>query len=340
MEDRLNELRYLYNSRIQKHRDFIEKEYLQSSDLPQTLTQSATSNTNLLPATTQASPPSRLRKLKSKFSKSRQDIDSTTPYARSGDDIFNEKYEELTAILDKIRINLDDLEKESARRVESIAQNLKTPNEALSKLKTDTNDLVQDFHAKLMALSHLVAQNEYVAGNDSKKRMKKMLLSSLSGDFKELFEDFEEIQKQAGDQYNRSIKFQLNVIDPDITIPEDQQPSDMLLSYLLTDNLTEEGLRLINERHNQLRSVEQELIELNQLYIGIAELVNQQNENINNIECFVQRTNECLKESNVDLRKAYKHKKKVRKKKALLVAVIASSFISLGAVLAGLVMKP
>lgn len=351
MEDRLNELRLMCNSKIQQQKHYIENEYLQPSaksliqDKGTQISSSPSTTTDLVPAHIPSAqgqnvnPSSKFGKLKSKFSKSKSNIPSQQ-YDRSGDDIFNEKYEELTSILDKIRINLDDLEKESAKRVELIASNTKPTDDKLSQIKSDTNDLVQDFHVKLMALTHLVAKNEYVAGSDSKKRMKKLLLSSLSEDFKELFKDFEEIQNQAGEQYNRSIKYQLKVVDPDFTIPEDQQPSDMLLSYLLTDNLTEEGLRLLNERHKQLRSVEQELIELHQLCIGIAELVNQQSDNINSIECFVDRTRESLNEASVDLRKVYKHKKKIRKKKALLVAVIASSFISLGAVLAGLVMKP
>lgn len=276
---------------------------------------------------------SKIKKLKQKFSKSKDQVPS-------GDDLFNEKYDELSEMLGKIRDNLVEIEQTSAKKLESIVFRNQSSIEQADRVKLETGELIREFHAKLMALTQLVSQNEFVAGGESKKRMKKMLLTSMSEDFKEIFEEFDEIQRQASDQYRRTIKHQIKIANPELEIPDDQQPSELLLSHLFSDNLTEEGLRLLNERHNQLRSVEQELIELHQIYIGIAELVDQQGEQLNNIECYIDRTMISVEDANLNLRQAYKMKKKMRKKKVFLGAVIAGAFVSLGAFLAGFIVKP
>lgn len=268
-----------------------------------------------------------------KFIKSKEKVPS-------GSDIFNEKYDELTELLEQLRVKLVEIQQTSAKKVEAIVFRNDSSVQKADDVKREASELIREFHAKLTALSQLVAQNEFVAGNPSKKRLNKMLLTSIAEDFKELCEEFDDVQRQASDQYRRTVVHQLKVANPDLEIPEDQQPSELILSHLFSDNLTEEGLRLLNERHKQLRSVEQELIELHQIYIGIAELVEQQGEQLSNIDCYIDRTMASIDDANLSLRQVYKMKKKMRKKKVFIGTMIAGAFISLGAFLAGFIMKP
>lgn len=276
------------------------------------------------------------RKSKSKYSKKKK---KCTKKAKISDDPFKDEYKSLCDMLELIREKLTELENQSACKIESIAKNKNFSDEKIMLLKSHITGAINKFHSKLIELNELVSNDEFGEENDSRKRMKKMLLSSLSMEFKELVKEFEENQKQACEQYNRIVKHQLKVINPDIKIPENKQPSDLILSELITDSLTEDGLKLLNERHLQLRSIEQELIEIQQMYIDIAELVQIQGERIESIDNYVDKTKIALDMAHKDLVKAYKHKKRIRKKKILLVSLVASAFISIGAIFSGVFIR-
>jgi t-SNARE complex subunit (syntaxin) len=157
----------------------------------------------------------------------------------------------------------------------------------------------------------------------AERRMRKNLISSLTSRFVDLMQRFQELQTNYRANYRVQMQQQAEIIQPGITPDEVDRIIDhgdmaqlMKTRLIETDRQKDKAtmaLVHIKEQHRDIIELEQAMIELHQIFVDMAAIVEEQGEMINNIERNIQQACVWTGEAVKQLRKANKYKKKQRR---------------------------
>ncbi|KAK9173862.1 SNARE domain protein [Cryptosporidium meleagridis] len=234
----------------------------------------------------------------------------------------------INKMIDEIRINKQRaLLTTSSSKDEEISENL-------AKILDET-------HEKTLKLKnnieYLRIQNENLKKKASKKEateimIRENLLQTISKRFRETIYEFQSVQSEYKAEMRNKIFRQIKIVYPDATesaiesIAEEEGKitTTQLIKMKLSGSHETIGNAIteLQDRYRDIRKLEKSVEELQQLFIELASLINEQGEMLDHIEFSVSTAKDYTEKADIELISARKYQKKTQKKMLWIILCI------------------
>ncbi|KAK7319613.1 hypothetical protein RJT34_04336 [Clitoria ternatea] len=242
--------------------------------------------------------------------------------------------------LDKFFEDVEDV-KEEMRTVEKlyrklqeaneeskIVHNAKTMKELRSRMDRDVEQVlkkVKVIKGKLEGLERSNATNRNLPGcgpGSSADRTRTSVVSGLGKKLKDMMDDFQGLRARMQMEYKETVERRYFTITGE---KPDEDTIDNLISSgesesFLQRAIQEQGrgqimdtISEIQERHDSVKEIEKNLIELHQVFLDMAALVESQGQQLNNIESHVAYASSFVRRGTEQLHEAKEQQKESRK---------------------------
>ncbi|KAK6918884.1 Syntaxin, N-terminal domain [Dillenia turbinata] len=230
-----------------------------------------------------------------------RDVEMGTQFPRSNSDVgmeaFNKQIQEVEKLLDKLS---DFLKKLKAANEESKtvtkASSMKAIKKRMEKDIDEVQKIARTIKAKLEALSkdNLASRQKPGCGKGSGiDRSRTTMTNALTKKFKELITDFQTLRQKIQDEYRE-------VVERRVITVTGSKPDEETIDHLIETGDSEQifqkaiqelgrgqvlnTLEEIQERHDAVKEIEKKLLDLHQIYLDMAVLVEAQGDLLDNIE--------------------------------------------------------
>jgi len=230
---------------------------------------------------------------------------------------------------------------ETTRKLETVTTQKGVDN--MSDLLSETNCYIAQVRDGLLLIGNQNAElgdNPKIAGS-SEYHIRVNAFNSIKSKFFDVARQYEEAQLRARNKEKEVLERRIKIVNPQATQEEVDQMIETGENAFETKLLdkkrhqeAKEMLEHVQTQREQLHQLEQSIVELHQLFLDMALLVDDQGEMINVIEANVNKTVAYVAEANAELKLALKYSNSARKKVALIVAGVAAGVAAGGAALA------
>lgn len=228
-----------------------------------------------------------------------------------------------------------------------IVHNAKTMKELRSRMDTDVEQVlkrVKLIKGKLEALERSNAAHRNLPGSgpgSSADRTRTSVVSGLGKKLKTLMDDFQGLRNRMQSEYKETVERRYFTITGE---KASEETIENLISSgesesFLQKAIQEQGrgqildtISEIQERHDAVKEIEKNLMELHQIFLDMAALVESQGHQLNDIESHVAHANSFVRRGTDNLQEAREYQKSSRKWTCMA--------IGLGAVLVFLLLFP
>ncbi|TYI78960.1 hypothetical protein E1A91_D06G250600v1 [Gossypium mustelinum] len=224
--------------------------------------------------------------------------------------------------------------------------NAKTMKQLRSRMDSDVEQVlkrVKVIKGKLEALEKSNATSRNVPGcgpGSSSDRTRTSVVSGLGKKLKVMMDEFQSLRARMQSEYKETVErryFTITGEKPDEDTIENLISSGESESFLqraiqeqgrgrIMDTISE-----IQERHDAVKEIEKNLIELHQIFLDMAALVEAQGQQLNDIESHVAHASSFVRRGTEQLEEAREHQKASRK--WTCIAIIAAIILILVIVL-------
>jgi len=206
----------------------------------------------------------------------------------SSDSVLPEFFEEvgqIKTLMSLIRRNIKSIQDIYLKQ--SISADSKLMTNELETLLDSTNASSNQIRTKLK-----IMKQEIDKSDDSKKRIKNNMHSTLTKKFLELMTEYQTLQSQYKEKFQERVKRQAEIVNPNISEEEINRiissgSSEALFSdQVVADRHSnaKNALMYIQEEHRGLKQLEKSLLELQQLFIDLSAAVEGHSTNIEQLE--------------------------------------------------------
>uniref|UniRef100_A0A7S3XC00 t-SNARE coiled-coil homology domain-containing protein n=2 Tax=Picocystis salinarum TaxID=88271 RepID=A0A7S3XC00_9CHLO len=257
------------------------------------------------------------------------------------EDVFFQTISEAQKEIRTIRQKLDVLKQThrdikmatSTDQVSGIREDMKTEVAKVSKAAAKVKKMLD-------GLAEMAKEEEQGKGQ-AKQRMRTSMVAAMRKKLKLTLREFSNLRTQMNDDYRE-------VVDRRYETITGEKASDAMLEHMIETGESEsifqkaildqggnfsETINEIKERHDAVMEVEKGLLELHQIFLDMATLVEQQGEMIDNIESQVARASTFTAQGTEVLRDTKTLHKKIKRKQLCLalivVAIIAAIAIAI-----------
>ncbi|KAH8246430.1 hypothetical protein KR026_010292 [Drosophila bipectinata] len=191
-------------------------------------------------------------------------------------------------------------------------KNLRVGNQLMTRFK--------DFKA------NLPAENDY----SLEARMKRTLFYGLHQTFINLWHKNELFLQNYETKVKKNLRLHSKIINSEASEQEIESLIENKTTKLFVDNFLQETekerqtLRDLMDRFNELRRLEKSIEEVHALFMRIQTLVMEQSETIQRVEFHAQQATLHVDKGADELDQAEKHQKRARKKKIMLITILAA----------------
>ncbi|XP_054803131.1 syntaxin-124-like [Prosopis cineraria] len=234
-----------------------------------------------------------------------------------------ENVKEDMRFVEKLYRKLQDANEES-----KVVHNSKTMKELRSRMDKDVEQVlkrVKIIKGKLEALERSNAAQRNVPGcgpGSSADRTRTSVVSGLGKKLKDLMDDFQGLRARMQAEYKETIERRY------FTITGEKADEDTIENLIASGEsesflqraIQEQGrgqimdtISEIQERHDAVKEIEKNLIELHQVFLDMAALVEAQGQQLNNIESHVAHASSFVRRGTEQLQEAREHQKESRK---------------------------
>ncbi|EXB51815.1 hypothetical protein L484_006388 [Morus notabilis] len=253
-----------------------------------------------------------------------------------------ENVKEDMRVVEKLYRKLQEANEES-----KIVHNAKTMKELRSRMDSDVEQVlkrVKLIKAKLEALERSNAAHRSLPGSgpgSSADRTRTSVVSGLGKKLKNLMDDFQGLRGRMQFEYKETVERRYFTITGERASEEtiENLISSGESESFLQKAIQEQGrgqimdtISEIQERHDAVKEIEKNLIELHQIFLDMAALVEAQGHQLNDIESHVAHASSFVRRGTDNLQEAREHQKSSRKWTCIAIA--------LGAVLIFLLLFP
>ncbi|EIN07486.1 t-SNARE [Punctularia strigosozonata HHB-11173 SS5] len=246
--------------------------------------------------------------------------------------------QEVGSIQDQIR----EFEANVARISELHSVSLNAMDEAATRQNLA---LLDDQVAQTRTLSNAIKlriqalTDKPTAGVD--KRLRKNQLTLISNKFRDALQNYQNVERDYRKRYKERVERQFKIVKPDATAEEvaavvndDSGGQSQIFAQALANSErwgeSRAAYREVQERHEEIRRIEQTMGELAQLFNDMSVLINQQQEQIDIIEQTTEGVSKDAEAGTEQVEKAVKHARAARRKRwicfwltLLLLAIVA-----------------
>jgi t-SNARE complex subunit (syntaxin) len=244
----------------------------------------------------------------------------------SSDSVLPEFFEEvgqIKTLMSLIRRNIKSIQ--DIYMKQSISADSRLMTSELETLLDSTNASANQIRSKLK-----VMKQEIDKSDDSKKRIKSNMHSTLTKKFLELMTEYQTLQSQYKEKFQERVKRQAEIVNPNISEEEiskiiNSGSSDALFSdQVVADRHTEakNALMYIQEEHRGLKQLEKSLLELQQLFIDLSAAVEGHSSNIEQLERETDETSIVVQHGVTQLAIANEYAATRRRRVAALITTV------------------
>lgn len=209
-----------------------------------------------------------------------------------------------------------------------IAHNAKTMKDLRARMDKDVEQVlkkVKIIKGKLEALEKSNAQSRNVPGcgpGSSTDRTRSSVVCGLGKKLKDLMDDFQGLRARMQEEYKETIERRYFTITGE---KADENTIENLIASGESENFLQKAIQEqgrgqimdtiseIQERHDAVKEIEKNLIELHQLFLDMAALVEAQGQQLNNIESHVAHASSFVRRGTDELQTAREYQKNSRK---------------------------
>ncbi|MCO5547840.1 hypothetical protein L7F22_001292 [Adiantum nelumboides] len=239
---------------------------------------------------------------------------------------FFEEVRELKEEMEKVRTFLIELQRanEESKTV-TRAQAMKALRERMEKKVGEILKKVKLIKAKLEDLDKANIANRRIPGCEqgtSTDRTRISITNGLRTTLRDLMQDFQELRQNMMSEYRETIERRYFTVTG---VQADEATIDHMIDTgesetFLQKAVQEQGrgqiidaIKEIQERHDAVKDLEKNLVELHQIFLDMSVLVEAQGEQLNSIEAAVQHASSFVKTGTDNLHTAKKIQRSTRK---------------------------
>ncbi|KAF7779084.1 hypothetical protein Agabi119p4_3429 [Agaricus bisporus var. burnettii] len=203
----------------------------------------------------------------------------------------------------------------------------------LDELMQETSALGNQLKRQIKAL-----EAQPASGRDAQIRRQQTAL--VKSKFVEAIQNYQQVEQQYRTKYKQRMERQYKIVKPDATPEEiravvNDTGNDQIFSQALLNSRydgSQKAYREVQERHEEIKRIEQTLAELAQLFNDMSVLVEQQDEVINTIETAAGSVEKDVETGLTHMDKAVVSARGARKKRWICFIIILIILIIVGVV--------
>jgi len=246
---------------------------------------------------------------------------------------FFEEVGQIKTLMSLIRRNIKSIQDIYLKQ--SLSANSKLMTAELETLLDSTNASANQIRSKLKLMKQEIDKSE-----DSKKRIKNNMHTTLTKKFLELMSEYQSLQTQYKEKFQERVKRQAEIVNPNITEEElskiiNTGSSDALFSDQVVDRHTDakNALMYIQEEHRGLKQLEKSLLELQQLFIDLSAAVEGHSSNIEQLERDTAETSIVVQQGVTHLAIANEYAATRRRRIAALITTVTFILLTIVAII-------
>ncbi|PIK34719.1 hypothetical protein BSL78_28457, partial [Apostichopus japonicus] len=197
-----------------------------------------------------------------------------------------------------------------------------------------TNQLAKDTNKMLKDLTAIPPST-----NQSDSRQQRMQKDRLTNDFSDSLNQFQRVQRDAAKVERECVERARGTSDSvinDLRLPRFTQVRIRFrggYDSTAQAQVQVEDMDALVERENQLKKLESDILDVNQIFKDVASMVHEQGEMIDSIEANVESAEVHVESANTQLVKAREYQKKARRKKFMLIICILITLLIVALIL-------
>ncbi|KAJ8334912.1 hypothetical protein SKAU_G00405510 [Synaphobranchus kaupii] len=258
-------------------------------------------------------------------------------------DAFGSQPRDFSSLIQTCGSNIHKITQNTAQ-IKSMVNQLGTKQDTselqdrLQQLQHYTNQLAKETNRHLKDLGSLP-----LPMSSSEQRQQKLQRDRLMNDFSAALNNFQAVQRRAADKEKESVAraragSRLSTEDgarDEQLVSFDNNLEDWGQSTTQTEEgaITEEDLELIKERETNIRQLESDILDVNQIFKDLAVMIHDQGEMIDSIEANVESAEVHVDHGTEQLQRAAHYQRKSRKKICILVMVLCVVVTILGIII-------
>lgn len=267
------------------------------------------------------------------------DIEMGPRYTRSNSDMgmesFNKQIQEVEKQVDKLSVLLKKL-KDANEESKSVtkASAMKAIRKRMEKDVDEVGKIARGVKAKLEAINRDNLANRQKPGcgkGTGVDRSRTNMTNALTKKFKDLMIEFQNLRQRIDEEYREVVERRV------ITVTGNRPDEETINNLIETGNseqifqnaIQEMGrgqvvntLEEIQERHDAVKEIERKLLDLQQIYLDMAVLVEAQGDMLDNIESQVSNAVDHVQSGTTALQTAKKHQKSSRKWMCIAIIIL------------------
>ncbi|KAI0273670.1 t-SNARE [Gloeopeniophorella convolvens] len=251
------------------------------------------------------------------------DVNPSTAHLTSnmGADTMAAFYDEISSIQESIKVYNENVSRISDLHARSLSN---TDDNAAARNAQQLEELVSDTSALSTTLKRRIKSLERQGGSPRDAQIKKQQTALVKSKFVEAIQNYQQVEQQSRQKYKQRMERQFKIVKPDATAEEvraaveDDQGGQVFSQALMNSNRYGDAriaYREVQERHADIKKIEQTIAELAQLFNDMSILVEQQDETINVIETQVIDSNKDIETGLGYTEKAVSSARAARKKR-------------------------
>jgi len=252
-----------------------------------------------------------------------------------GQEFMNTFFQDVGLIkgaMSNIRKNIKNIEEKYVIQLNSVSMDQNKGSNEVQTLIDATNGQVTEVRQRLDKLKQdTTAFQNSKAATPTEVRIRSNMHGTLTQKFLELVQEYQEVQTTYKNKYKEKVERQYKIAKPDASpdeIEDAMQSGDsskIFANQILDTHLHQQAknaLAYIEARHKDIVRLEASILELHQLFVDMAVLVDSQGELLNQIEFNVSQSVAYTADGVKELKKAVEYQKKSRKKMCIIIVIL------------------
>ncbi|XP_007437068.1 syntaxin-7 isoform X2 [Python bivittatus] len=217
---------------------------------------------------------------------------------------------------------------QTAAEIQRVLNQLGTPQ--------DTHELRQQLQQKQQYTNQLAKETDkYIKEfgalpSISEQRQRRIQKDRLVNEFTTTLTNFQRVQRQAAEKEREFVARVRASSRVSGGAPEESYREGTLVSWdsqpqtqVLDEEITEDDLRLIEERESAIRQLEADILDINEIFKDLGMMIHEQGDVIDSIEANVETAEVHVQQANQQLSRASAYQSKSRKKICILILILA-----------------
>ncbi|XP_074846653.1 syntaxin-7 [Carettochelys insculpta] len=242
-----------------------------------------------------------------------------------------------TQLAQRITSNIQKITQCTAE-IQRILHQLGTPQDTpelrqqLQQKQQHANQLAKETDKYIKEFGSLPETNE--------QRQRKLQKDRLVGEFSAALANFQRVQRQAAEKEKDLVARARASSRVSVGPSEDSHKERTLVSWdsqpqaqVQDEEITEDDLRLIEERESSIRQLEADIMDINEIFKDLGMMIHEQGDVIDSIEANVESAEVHVQQGNQQLSRAADYQRKSRKKMCIIILVLAIGAVVLGLII-------